>query len=90
MKQIAELQQKASTAAQALSSAMRDNRQRGRWGEVSLRNVVEWAGNAATSCRTTTVAAGSSSGACSAPADASAVERTAGRSRVLNDAIASL
>ena len=44
LKQIAELQQKASTAAQALSSAMRDNRQRGRWGEVSLRNVVEWAG----------------------------------------------
>jgi DNA recombination protein RmuC len=44
LKQIADLQQKASAAAQSLSSAMRDNRQRGRWGEVSLRNVVEWAG----------------------------------------------
>jgi DNA recombination protein RmuC len=44
LKQIADLQQKASAAAQSLSSAMRDNRQRGRWGEVGLRNVVEWAG----------------------------------------------
>jgi len=42
--QIAELQQKASTAAQTLSSALRDNRQRGRWGEVSLKNIVELAG----------------------------------------------
>ncbi|MFM8979516.1 MAG: DNA recombination protein RmuC, partial [Planctomycetia bacterium] len=44
LKQVAELQQKASHAALALSSAMRDNRQRGRWGEVTLRNVVELAG----------------------------------------------
>jgi DNA recombination protein RmuC len=44
LKQIAELQQRASTVAQTLSSAMRDHRQRGRWGEVSLRNVVELAG----------------------------------------------
>ncbi|MBM3992171.1 MAG: DNA recombination protein RmuC, partial [Planctomycetes bacterium] len=42
--QIAELQQKASTAALTLSSAMRDNRQRGQWGEITLRNVVEMAG----------------------------------------------
>ena len=42
--QIADLQQKASSAAQTLSSALRDNRQRGRWGEVSLKNVVELAG----------------------------------------------
>ena len=44
LRQIAELQQKASTAAQTLSSALRDNRQRGRWGEVSLRNIAELAG----------------------------------------------
>lgn len=44
LRQIAELQQKASTAAQSLSSALRDNRQRGRWGEVSLRNIAELAG----------------------------------------------
>lgn len=44
LKQIAELQQKASSAAQTLSSALRDNRQRGRWGEVSLRNIAELAG----------------------------------------------
>ena len=44
LKQIAELQQKASTAALTLSSAMRDNRQRGQWGEITLRNVVEMAG----------------------------------------------
>lgn len=44
LKQIAELQQRASTVVQTLSSAMRDHRQRGRWGEVSLRNVVELAG----------------------------------------------
>jgi DNA recombination protein RmuC len=36
LKQIADLQQKASAAAQTLSGALRDNRQRGRWGEVSL------------------------------------------------------
>lgn len=42
--QIADLQQKASNAALTLSSAMRDNRQRGQWGEVTLRNVVEMAG----------------------------------------------
>lgn len=42
--QIAKLQQQASMAAQALSSAMRDNRQRGQWGEITLRNVVEMAG----------------------------------------------
>jgi DNA recombination protein RmuC len=44
LKQIADLQQKASSAAQTLSSALRDNRQRGRWGEVSLRNIAELAG----------------------------------------------
>lgn len=44
LKQIADLQQKASSAAQTLSSALRDNRQRGRWGEVGLRVVVELAG----------------------------------------------
>ena len=44
LKQIAELQQEASNAAKTLSGAMRDTRQRGRWGEVSLRNVVEMAG----------------------------------------------
>jgi DNA recombination protein RmuC len=44
LRQIAELQQKASAAAQTLSSALRDNRQRGRWGEVSLRNIAELAG----------------------------------------------
>lgn len=44
LKQIAELQQQASTAALTLSSAMRDNRQRGQWGEITLRNVVEMAG----------------------------------------------
>ncbi|MEI7877818.1 MAG: DNA recombination protein RmuC [Planctomycetota bacterium] len=44
LRQIAELQQKASSAAQTLSSALRDNRQRGRWGEVSLRNIAEMAG----------------------------------------------
>ena len=42
--QIADLQQKASSAAQALSSALRDNRQRGQWGEVALRNIAEMAG----------------------------------------------
>lgn len=44
LRAIAELQQKASSAAQTLSSALRDNRQRGRWGEVSLRNIAEMAG----------------------------------------------
>lgn len=44
LKQISELQQRASAAAQTLSSALRDNRQRGRWGEVSLRNIAEMAG----------------------------------------------
>lgn len=44
LKQIADLQQQASNAAKTLSGAMRDTRQRGRWGEVSLRNVVEMAG----------------------------------------------
>ena len=44
LKQIADLQQKASTAAQTLSVALRDNRQRGRWGEISLRNIAELAG----------------------------------------------
>jgi DNA recombination protein RmuC len=44
LKQIADLQQKASSAAQTLSSALRDNRQRGRWGEISLRNIAEMAG----------------------------------------------
>lgn len=44
LKQIADLQMKASTAATTLSVAMRDNRQRGRWGEVSLRNIAELAG----------------------------------------------
>jgi DNA recombination protein RmuC len=44
LRQVSELQQKASAAAQSLSSALRDNRQRGRWGEVSLRNIAELAG----------------------------------------------
>jgi DNA recombination protein RmuC len=44
LRQISELQQKASSAAQTLSSALRDNRQRGRWGEISLRNIAELAG----------------------------------------------
>jgi DNA recombination protein RmuC len=44
LKQIADLQQRASTAAQTLSTALRDNRQRGRWGEISLRNIAELAG----------------------------------------------
>ena len=44
LRQIADLQQRASSAAQTLSSALRDNRQRGRWGEVSLRNIAELAG----------------------------------------------
>jgi DNA recombination protein RmuC len=47
LKQIADLQLQASQAAHSLSSAMRDTRQRGQWGEVSLRNVVELAGLAA-------------------------------------------
>ncbi|MCX5688892.1 MAG: DNA recombination protein RmuC [Planctomycetota bacterium] len=44
LKQIADLQQKASTAAHTLSVALRDNRQRGRWGEIALRNIAELAG----------------------------------------------
>ncbi|MCC7070069.1 MAG: DNA recombination protein RmuC [Deltaproteobacteria bacterium] len=47
LRQIAELQQRTATAANTLSSAMRDNRQRGRWGELSLRNIAEMAGLAA-------------------------------------------
>lgn len=43
-KQIALLQREASGAAQLLTSAMRDNRQRGKWGETQLRNIVEMAG----------------------------------------------
>jgi len=39
-----ELQSQARDAALALSSAMRDHRQRGRWGEVALKNVAELAG----------------------------------------------
>lgn len=44
LKNIAQLQQEASKAATTLSTAMRDNRQRGRWGELALRNIVEKAG----------------------------------------------
>ncbi len=44
LKQIAELQHKATSAASTLSSALRNNTQRGRWGEVSLRNIAELAG----------------------------------------------
>jgi len=47
LKVIADLQGKASSAADSLAGALRDNRQRGRWGEISLRNVVEMAGLAA-------------------------------------------
>ncbi len=43
-KQIAVLQREASGAAQLLTSAMRDNRQRGKWGETQLKNIVELAG----------------------------------------------
>jgi len=42
--QIADLQQKASAAAQTLSSALRNNKQQGQWGEMSLRNIAEMAG----------------------------------------------
>jgi DNA recombination protein RmuC len=44
VKSLLELQAQARDAAMALSSAMRDHRQRGRWGEVALRNVAELAG----------------------------------------------
>lgn len=44
LRAIADLQQQASQAAQSLSGALRDNRRRGRWGEVGLRTVVELAG----------------------------------------------
>ena len=44
LKQIADLQQQASTAAHTLSTALRDNRQRGVWGEHSLKNIAELAG----------------------------------------------
>lgn len=44
LKQIADLQMKASSAAQTLGSALRDTRQRGKWGEVGLRTVVEMSG----------------------------------------------
>ncbi|NBX25830.1 MAG: DNA recombination protein RmuC [Planctomycetes bacterium] len=47
LRRIADLQTSASAAAQKLEGALRDNRQRGRWGEVSLRNVVEMSGMAA-------------------------------------------
>ncbi|MDA0803784.1 MAG: DNA recombination protein RmuC [Planctomycetota bacterium] len=41
---IAQLQTQAREAAMKLSAAMRDNRQRGQWGEVALKNAVEFAG----------------------------------------------
>jgi len=44
--EIAALQREASGAAQLLTSAMRDNRQRGKWGETQLKNIVELAGMA--------------------------------------------
>ena len=44
LKTIAELQMKASSAAQTLGSALRNTSQRGKWGEVGLRTVVELAG----------------------------------------------
>jgi DNA recombination protein RmuC len=47
LKRIADLQGSASAAAQKLEGALRDNRQRGRWGEIGLRNVVEMSGMAA-------------------------------------------
>ena len=43
-RQISELQQKAWSAAHTLSSALKDNRHRGQWGEAGLRTVVELAG----------------------------------------------
>jgi DNA recombination protein RmuC len=44
VKSLLQLQGQARDAALALSSAMRDHRQRGRWGEVALKNVAELAG----------------------------------------------
>jgi DNA recombination protein RmuC len=41
---IAEVQRRAESAANTLSGALRNNTQRGRWGEVSLRNIAEMAG----------------------------------------------
>ena len=43
-RQIADLQKTASDSAQRLASVMRDNRQRGKWGETQLINIVELAG----------------------------------------------
>lgn len=41
LRTIAELQTKASTAANTLTSALKDTRQRGRWGEVGLGVLLE-------------------------------------------------
>ena len=45
LKQIADLQQKASAAAQTLSSALRDNRQRGRWARCRCATSRSWPGS---------------------------------------------
>ncbi len=44
LKNLNETQLRATAAADALSSAMRDSRQRGTWGEFALRTLVEKAG----------------------------------------------
>ncbi len=44
VKQLVEIQGQARDAALQLANAMRDNRRRGKWGEVALRNAVEFAG----------------------------------------------
>jgi len=38
------LQEKAAKAAGDLENALRDNKRRGRWGEIALKNIVEAAG----------------------------------------------
>lgn len=44
LEQITRLQEQATKAASGLESALRDNRRRGRWGEVALKNILELSG----------------------------------------------